>query len=83
MCDQNLPGYCSSHWVLFCTAVCAVPGQQEEGEMDDRERVDRLYEDTMCVGLDVTHSNSFIHDRNTNLFIPLYRVERESAGWEM
>lgn len=83
MCDQNLPGYCSSHWVLFCTAVCAVPGQQEEGEMDDRERVDRLYEDTMCVGLNGACSHLFIHDRIADLRMPLYRVERQSAEWEM
>jgi hypothetical protein len=47
MCDENLPGFCSSHWVLFTTAGCAVPGGQDMGELDDRERIDRLYEDTM------------------------------------
>jgi transcriptional activator protein UGA3 len=51
MCDEQLPGFCSAHWVIFNTAICASAGGQEteQGELDDRERVDRLYEDYMWV----------------------------------
>jgi transcriptional activator protein UGA3 len=45
MCDQDLPGYCSAHWVIFMTGVCAAASGQQQGELDDRERIDRLYDD--------------------------------------
>lgn len=45
MHDQSLPGYCSSHWVIFITALCCVPGGQPEGDLDDCERIGRLYDD--------------------------------------
>ncbi|WWD17573.1 hypothetical protein CI109_102014 [Kwoniella shandongensis] len=48
MCDQNLPGFCSAHWVLFLAALCSVEGGQAEGELDDRDRIDRIYDDFMA-----------------------------------
>ncbi|WWC61542.1 uncharacterized protein I303_104126 [Kwoniella dejecticola CBS 10117] len=45
MFDQNLPGLCSAHWVIFLAALCSIPGGQEEEELDDRQRSDRIYED--------------------------------------
>jgi hypothetical protein len=45
MHDQNLPGYCSSHWVIFVTGMCCTKGGVIEGELDDCERIDQLYED--------------------------------------
>ncbi|OCF31007.1 hypothetical protein I316_07278 [Kwoniella heveanensis BCC8398] len=45
MCDENLPGLCSGHWVIFLTALCTVSKGQEEDELDDRERIMRIYDD--------------------------------------
>nr|XP_019046014.1 hypothetical protein I302_04754 [Kwoniella bestiolae CBS 10118]OCF24944.1 hypothetical protein I302_04754 [Kwoniella bestiolae CBS 10118] len=45
MLDERLPGLCSAHWVIFQAALCAIPGGQEDEEMDDRDRSDRIYED--------------------------------------
>ncbi|WRT66087.1 uncharacterized protein IL334_003040 [Kwoniella shivajii] len=45
MFDQNLPGLCSAHWVVFLAALCSIRGGQEEEELDDRQRSDRIYED--------------------------------------
>jgi transcriptional activator protein UGA3 len=47
MAEQNLPGFCSAHWVIFTTAVCAAPGGVESGELDDRARAEKLYDTTM------------------------------------
>lgn len=45
MHDQNLPGYCSSHWVIFVTSLCCTRGGAMEGDLDDCERIEQLYED--------------------------------------
>lgn len=47
MYEQDLPGFCSAHFVLFAAGLCAAPGQSQHGRMDDRERVERLYEHTL------------------------------------
>ncbi|WVQ77263.1 hypothetical protein IAR50_006947 [Cryptococcus sp. DSM 104548] len=64
MSDQNLPGLCSAHWVIFTTALCCVPGGQEAGEMDDRERVDRIYDDILhdFGFLNVERSRKIVHE---------------------
>lgn len=49
MSEQNLPGFCSAHWVIFTTAVNAAPGGAIAGELDDRARIEKLYDTTMCV----------------------------------
>lgn len=43
MATQALPGFCSVHWVLFMTALSALPGAPE-GHLNDRQRVDKLYD---------------------------------------
>lgn len=45
MHDQNLPGYCSSHWVIFVTALCSTKKGTLEGDLDDCERIEQLYDD--------------------------------------
>ncbi|WVF71737.1 hypothetical protein IAT40_006545 [Kwoniella sp. CBS 6097] len=45
MCDENLPGLCSGHWVIFLTALCTVSKGQEGEELDDRDRIMRIYDD--------------------------------------
>ncbi|TYJ53754.1 hypothetical protein B9479_005592 [Cryptococcus floricola] len=64
MADQNLPGLCSAHWVIFTTALCCVPGGQEAGVMDDRERVDRIYDDILqdFGFLNVERSRKIVHE---------------------
>jgi hypothetical protein len=47
MYEQDLPGFCSAHFVLFAAALCAAPGQSHQDRIDDRERVERLYEHTL------------------------------------
>jgi transcriptional activator protein UGA3 len=47
MSEQNLPGFCSAHWVIFTTAVNAAPGGAKTGELDDRTRIEKLYDTTM------------------------------------
>lgn len=49
MIDQGLPGLCSAHWVIFQTALCCVAGGQDKAELDDRERVERIYDDILQV----------------------------------
>lgn len=49
MIDQSLPGLCSAHWVIFLTALCCVAGGQDKAELDDRERVERIYDDILQV----------------------------------
>ncbi|KAK8858953.1 hypothetical protein IAR55_003184 [Kwoniella newhampshirensis] len=48
MCDQSLPGFCSAHWVIFLAALCSVAGGQDDRELDDRERIDRIYDDFLA-----------------------------------
>jgi transcriptional activator protein UGA3 len=45
MHDQHLPGYCSSHWVMFVTALSCTPGGIGRDELDDVQRVEQLYDD--------------------------------------
>lgn len=48
MYEQSLPGFCSAHFVIFTTALCAAPGGlSHDGKLDDRERVERLYDNTL------------------------------------
>jgi hypothetical protein len=47
MYEQDLPGFCSAHWQLFITALCATPNGSGKDEMDDRERVERLYDSVL------------------------------------
>jgi hypothetical protein len=47
MSEQNLPGFCSAHWVIFTTAACAAPGGAGAGELDDQARAEKLYDVTM------------------------------------
>ena len=47
MAEHGLPGFCSAHWVIFTTAICAASGGQRTGELDDRERIGKLYDVTM------------------------------------
>lgn len=49
MHDQALPGFCSSHWVIFVTALCCTTASAGEGELTDCERIERLYDDIMQV----------------------------------
>lgn len=42
MIERNLAGVCSIHWVLFIIGVMALPGGAGN---NDRERVDRLYDE--------------------------------------
>lgn len=49
MIDQSLPGLCSAHWVIFLTALCCVTEGQDEAQLDDRERVERIYDDILQV----------------------------------
>lgn len=43
MAEQNLPGFCSIHWVLFITALCCIPGHHDS-QLDDRQRINKLYD---------------------------------------
>jgi len=49
MYHQGLPGFCSAHWVIFVTALCCTKEKTDDEHLTDRERVGRLYEDTMYV----------------------------------
>ena len=45
MHDQHLPGFCSSHWIIFVTALSCTPRETPTGEDDDIQRVEQLYDD--------------------------------------
>jgi transcriptional activator protein UGA3 len=45
--EQDIPGYCSAHWVLFMTGLCASGEGHEPGKPSDRERVKTLYVDML------------------------------------
>ncbi|WVR07312.1 hypothetical protein IAU60_004353 [Kwoniella sp. DSM 27419] len=64
MCDESLPGLCSAHWVIFMAALCAVSGGQEEEALDDRDRIERIYEDVYAeFGFrNVERSRKIVHD---------------------
>ena len=48
MYEQDLPGFCSAHWQLFITALCATPSATSgKEEIDDRDRVERLYDNVL------------------------------------
>nr|XP_019010670.1 uncharacterized protein I206_03972 [Kwoniella pini CBS 10737]OCF49451.1 hypothetical protein I206_03972 [Kwoniella pini CBS 10737] len=57
MFDQNLPGLCSAHWVIFLAALCSIPGGQEEEELDDRQRTMSLAS-AMLSGREKLYMNS-------------------------
>ncbi|GMK57954.1 hypothetical protein CspeluHIS016_0407880 [Cutaneotrichosporon spelunceum] len=62
MIGRNLAGVCSIHWVLFIIGVMALPG--EPGD-NDRERVDKLYDDfAKRIGgfLNVPRSRALMHE---------------------
>ncbi|PWN48811.1 hypothetical protein IE53DRAFT_398972 [Violaceomyces palustris] len=44
MADENLPGYCSLHWALFITGLNATGEGHESSALDDRARIQQLYE---------------------------------------
>ncbi|KGB74687.2 transcriptional activator [Cryptococcus deuterogattii R265] len=64
MIDQSLPGLCSAHWVIFLTALCCVAGGQDKAELDDRERVERIYDDILHEYgfLNVERSRKIVHE---------------------
>ncbi|ORY27123.1 fungal-specific transcription factor domain-domain-containing protein [Naematelia encephala] len=71
MCEQNLPGLCSAHWVIFITALCAVASGQEKRELDDRERIEQIYEDFVAdfEFLNVSRSRTIVNEvwaKNSN-----------------
>jgi hypothetical protein len=50
MYEQNLPGFCSAHFVIFTAGLCSASGgANRQDRMDDRQRVERLYENTLYV----------------------------------
>ncbi|ORY35758.1 fungal-specific transcription factor domain-domain-containing protein [Naematelia encephala] len=60
----NLPGFCSAHWVIFTTAVCAAPKGQALAEADERARADKLYDRTIndLAFLNTSRSRKIVHD---------------------
>ncbi|ORX39100.1 fungal-specific transcription factor domain-domain-containing protein [Kockovaella imperatae] len=41
----SLPGFVSSHWILFTVAVCSAgPSVEQKGQSSDRERIVKLYD---------------------------------------
>ncbi|OWZ62588.1 hypothetical protein AYX14_00008 [Cryptococcus neoformans] len=64
MIDQSLPGLCSAHWVIFLTALCCVAEGQDEAQLDDRERVERIYDDILHEYgfLNVERSRKIVHE---------------------
>lgn len=64
MIDQSLPGLCSAHWVIFQTALCCVAGGQDKAELDDRETVERIYDDILHEYgfLNVERSRKIVHE---------------------
>ena len=50
MYEQNLPGFCSAHFIIFTAAICSVSDDivtAHTDKMTDRKRAERLYENTM------------------------------------
>lgn len=53
MYEQNLPGFFSAHWLIFVTALCAVPGNHRE----------TCENPTMGVVMGVTDQDHVLDDR--------------------
>jgi hypothetical protein len=79
MAEQNLPGFCSAHWVLFTTAVCAASSTIGSGELDDQARAEKLYDTTMC-GFNLSLGNLTLTFQKQLGFLEHFQKPEHRAG---